>query len=91
VWQPADTAQLRAGIGVLQRWESETGLAADGEILFGDDAAVAWREWHRVTQGNDPASRVLVKTLRGSQLVAPGELLARLGVDAYAAESMACA
>ena len=91
LWRPVDTAQLRAGIALLHRWERETGISADGEILFGDDAAVAWREWDRVAQANDPASRVLVKTLRGSHLVAPEALLARLGADASAVANMACA
>ena len=46
----------------------------DGELLFADGGAVAWREWRRYRLGY--ADRVLVKRLRGVALLAPRELAA---------------
>ena len=45
------------------------GPRLDGELLFPDGAAVAWREWLDHRQGR--ASRVLVKRLRGVALESP--------------------
>jgi len=54
LWSPADQTQLQAGLALLQMWERESGLRADGEVLL-PAGAVAWREL-----ANSP-SRVLVK------------------------------
>ncbi len=78
LWRPADTAQIAEGIALLHAWENDCGLKADGEIVFGDDAAVAWREWGRVAESRDSAKRVLVKTLYGPRMSSPSELAARL-------------
>lgn len=45
------------------------GPRLDGELLFPDGAAIAWREWLDYRQGR--ASRVLVKRLRGVALESP--------------------
>lgn len=92
LWRPIDAAQVAAGIALLREWEANTGLVADGEILFGDDAAVAWREWPVDQPPQGGAHRVLVKTLRGPQLCAPGDLLGRLARRrATRAEVVPCA
>ena len=45
------------------------GPRLDGELLFPDGAAIAWREWQAWRQGR--ASQVLVKRLRGVALETP--------------------
>ncbi|MFL6628857.1 MAG: malonate decarboxylase holo-[acyl-carrier-protein] synthase [Burkholderiaceae bacterium] len=45
------------------------GPRLDGELLFPDGAAIAWREWRDHRQGR--ASRVLVKRLHGVALESP--------------------
>jgi len=45
------------------------GPRLDGELLFPDGAAIAWREWHDYRQGR--AAQVLVKRLRGVALENP--------------------
>jgi phosphoribosyl-dephospho-CoA transferase len=77
LWQPHEATQIESVLAMLTHWEAQSGLAADGEILFGDDAAVAWREWQQAGQYSG-ANRVLVKSLRGPQLSELAELLARL-------------
>jgi len=79
LWQPSTRNQLAAAIATLAAWETESGLRADGEILFGDDDAVSWREWMHGDQDKKIAStRVLVKALSGPRLEARAELLASL-------------
>jgi phosphoribosyl-dephospho-CoA transferase len=51
-----------------------TGPRLDGELLFPDGAAVAWREWLAHREGR--SARVLVKRLHGVALEAPGARLA---------------
>jgi phosphoribosyl-dephospho-CoA transferase len=76
LWRPTRVDQLGAGIALLAGWEVATGLRADGEILFGDDDAVAWREW--MESASEPVPpRVLVKSLAGPRLCTRAELLAR--------------
>ena len=83
LWHPAGRSQLSEGIALLERWERVTGLRADGEIVFGDGDAVAWREW---SQRDRPAA-VLVKRLEGPEMRRAAELLRAL--DRYAAEWLA--
>ena len=45
------------------------GPRLDGELLFPDGGAIAWREWHDHRQGR--AARVLVKRLHGVALECP--------------------
>jgi len=80
LWQPSTPSQLAAAIAILASWETESGVRADGEILFGDDDAVGWREWMRAGgwSDGDRSGRVLVKALYGPRLESPGRLIARL-------------
>jgi len=67
---PVDgAAQADAVVQVLAAaaWD---GPRLDGELLFGDGAAVAWREWLAWRQGR--VEQVLVKRLRGVALESPG-------------------
>lgn len=73
LWHPSSNAQLQQGIALLARWEQDRGLRADGEVLFGINSAVSWREWAALKSGND--QRVLVKRASSAGLVAAGELL----------------
>ncbi len=50
-------------LAVITRWEHSYGLRADGEIVFPDGMAVAWREWSR------PNDRVLAKRIDTVKLV----------------------
>ena len=64
---------------MLAAWEVESGIRADGEILFGDDDAVAWREWmYGGRRGDIASARVLVKAVFGPRLEAGAKLLAGL-------------
>ncbi len=70
LWRPSSEAQLAAGVALLDAWEREQGIRADGEILFGEEA-VCWREWMHSAR----SSRVLAKTRRGASLRSRRELL----------------
>lgn len=74
LWRPANRTQLESGLTLIQTWEAASGVRADGEIVFGHDHAVAWREWLR----RDRQRQVLVKQTGGPSLKAPAELLALL-------------
>ena len=76
LWHPLSHIQLQQGIALLERWERDHGLRADGEVLFGAGSAVSWREWATLKSGDD--SRVLVKRLSGAELVDARELLGML-------------
>jgi phosphoribosyl-dephospho-CoA transferase len=54
--KPASLAQLEAGMQLLQAHAAH--LPLDGEIVFPDGAAVAWKEWRGAAAAN---ARVLVK------------------------------
>lgn len=73
LWHPRSHAQLQQGIALLVRWEKTSGLRADGEVLFGINSAVSWREWAAVKSGDD--QRVLVKRPSSAELVEACELL----------------
>ena len=73
LWHPLSNAQLQQGIALLARWEQSSGLRADGEVLFGGNSAVSWREWAALKSGDD--QRVLVKRESSAELVAARELL----------------
>jgi len=75
LWRPADRLQLERGVALLQQSQCTNGLQTDGEIVFGDDLAVAWREWLR----RDRQRCVLVKQTAGASLRRPSELLELLG------------
>ncbi len=73
--RPLNRAQLAAGLDLLAR--HATGLPLDGEVVFPDGRAVAWKELHAALAGA-PGTRVLAKGLERVALVAPQELLATL-------------
>ena len=67
---PISLAQLDATLALFARWEQRARRRVDGEIVFGTDYAVAWREWARAPS----MSRVLVKARGGAALVARAAL-----------------
>jgi phosphoribosyl-dephospho-CoA transferase len=76
LWRPVSVDQLAAGVAFLAEWEAATGIRTDGEILFGDDDAVAWREW--LESGANPVpQRVLVKSHARVRMCSRDELLLR--------------
>jgi phosphoribosyl-dephospho-CoA transferase len=73
LWHAHSPTQLQQGIALLSEWEKTSGLRADGEVLFGDDHAVSWREW---SQSNaEENARVLVKRDHSAALLGTRELL----------------
>jgi phosphoribosyl-dephospho-CoA transferase len=74
LWHPAQREELDVGVALLAAWQRATGVRADGEIVFGDDAAVSWREW-RLCAG---CQCVLVKDLTSVTLRTRDALLALL-------------
>ena len=63
VW---DAGQADAAAACLQSFSGEQ-LRLDGELMFGDGAAVSWREWLAWRAGG--VKGLLVKTIDGSSLV----------------------
>ena len=88
LWRARDSAQIAEVVALLGEWERESGRRADGEILFGEDDAVAWREWLPAA-GQSPTQRVVVKNLHGPRLSAREALLAALPRNRISA--VACA
>lgn len=76
LWQAHSPTQLQQGIALLLEWEKTSGLRADGEVLFGDDHAVSWREWSQTKSVDD--ARVLVKRDHSATLLGRHELLGLL-------------
>jgi phosphoribosyl-dephospho-CoA transferase len=74
LFTPQSRSQLDAMLDRFERFERATKRRIDAEIRFAGDAAVAWREWRDAREG----SRVIVKALRGAELVARADLLRRL-------------
>lgn len=72
---PSSRAQLMAGLELLARHAAS--LPLDGEAVFGDGRAVAWKEL-RAAFASAPGARVLAKGLERIALVAPDELIATL-------------
>lgn len=71
--RPRSRAELDAGVALLT--EHAGLLPLDGEILFPDGAAVAWKEWAAAPADR---SRVLVKSLQSVRLADPATLTAAL-------------
>ena len=73
--RPLNRVQLMAGLELLARYA--TSLPLDGEIVFPDGRAVAWKEM-RAAFGSAPGTRVLAKGMERVALVASSELMATL-------------
>lgn len=73
LFYPASEPELRAGLALLTLHAAT--LPLDGEIVFPDGDAVAWKEWLMAETNN---ARVLVKQLCGVRLAPMGDLLATL-------------
>lgn len=72
---PDSRETLRTGLALLAAYARD--LPLDGEILFPDQQAVAWKEWLQCARA--PAgTRVLAKGPRGVGLRKPEELLSSL-------------
>jgi phosphoribosyl-dephospho-CoA transferase len=69
---PRSRSELDAGIATLARHAA--GLPLDGEVLFPNGDAVAWKEWRDAGE----RSRVLVKTIAAVRLDGRAALLATL-------------
>jgi phosphoribosyl-dephospho-CoA transferase len=73
LWLAVDSMeQADAAVAALQACPSPTRL--DGELMFPDGCAVAWREWAAWRAGR--CSQALVKRLHGSDLASDAEALA---------------
>lgn len=73
LFYPASSAQLGLGLALLRKHAGS--LPLDGEIVFPNGQAVAWKEWLAAASGN---ARVLVKEQNGVRLVSRDALLATL-------------
>jgi phosphoribosyl-dephospho-CoA transferase len=74
LFRPASVDEIGFVVSLYQRWERDTRRRIDGEILFPDDDAVAWREWARAERD----ACVLAKSIDGVALVERRALAARL-------------
>lgn len=72
LFHPASVQQLDAGLALLAAHASH--LPLDGEIVFPNGDAVAWKEW-RQARASSAGCRVLVKHLCGVRLVPAAALL----------------
>lgn len=70
---PATEQQLRSGLALLARFD--TTLPLDGEIVFPNGEAAAWKEWAAAEAGH---ARVLVKGAEAVRLASVSALLATL-------------
>ena len=73
LFAPRSVDQLDKGLELLTRFA--TRLPLDGEIVFPDGGAVAWKEWLTARATH---SRVLVKSMTQVHLAAPQDLLCQL-------------
>jgi phosphoribosyl-dephospho-CoA transferase len=78
--RPLNRAQLMAGLALLARHAAT--LPLDGEVVFADGRAVAWKELCAAFDGAK-GTRVLAKGLDRIALVTPEELLATLEEGAW--------
>ena len=78
--RPLSRAQLMAGLELLARHAAV--LPLDGEVVFGDGRAVAWKEL-RAAFDSAAGTRVLAKGLERIALVTPDELMATLEGQAW--------
>ena len=73
---PASARDYRRALALLA-WHARV-LPLDGEIVFGDGRAVAWKE---LAAAQHDQARVLAKSLQGIALVTVDSLLASLGEE----------
>lgn len=73
LFYPATTVQLRSGLALLKAHAAK--LPLDGEVVFPNGDAVAWKEWLNAERDN---ARVLVKDRAAVRLAPIGSLLAEL-------------
>ncbi|MBB3221950.1 malonate decarboxylase holo-[acyl-carrier-protein] synthase [Pseudoduganella umbonata] len=73
--RPLDREQLAAGLALVARHAAL--LPLDGEVVFPDGRAVAWKEL-RMVLDTTPGTRVLAKSLERVALAVPDDLLATL-------------
>lgn len=78
--RPLSRAQLVAGLALLARHAAA--LPLDGEVVFADGRAVAWKEL-RAAFDSAAGTRVLAKGLERIALAAPEELIATLEEPAW--------
>jgi phosphoribosyl-dephospho-CoA transferase len=71
--RPASTAQVTAAVELLAAFARR--LPLDGELVFPDGRAVAWKEWRQSHSTSASPTRVLVKHARWVGLSLPSELL----------------
>ena len=71
--RPMNRTQLVAGLDMLDRHAAW--LPLDGEVMFADGRAVAWKELQTALEGA-PGTRVLAKGIERVGLVMPEELMA---------------
>ena len=67
---PVDSSAQADAVAAMLANAAWAGPRLDGELLFADGAAVAWREWLAHREGR--TAQVLVKRLHGVALEAPG-------------------
>lgn len=70
---PATPGQLNAGLALLADYADT--LPLDGEVVFPNGEAVAWKEWRAASGGQ---ARVLAKSVHGVRLAGVDALLATL-------------
>lgn len=73
---PATQRDLHTGVALLEEYAQR--LPLDGEIVFPQGDAVAWKEWQEWQTARGTGARVLVKSLHGVRLAEPAALLASL-------------
>jgi phosphoribosyl-dephospho-CoA transferase len=78
LFRPQHQMQLRAGLALLQQHLPDIPL--DGEIIFPNEGAVAWKEWLSgdTSQAVFEQQRVLVKAIDSVSLQSRSSLLAML-------------
>jgi phosphoribosyl-dephospho-CoA transferase len=83
ILKPSTHSQLKQGTEMLARYAMT--LPLDGEIIFPDGRAVAWKEWHKACSSNhastNTTTQVLVKHLDGVSIVNCQTLLETLDVQ----------
>lgn len=77
VWVAVSDVHQADAVAAMLQGSRCTGLRLDGELVFDDDTAVAWREWHRWRARRTGA--LLVKRLGGPALATPDDIGAVLG------------